>query len=134
MKPRQGALAEYARLPVDQLTLGPRHVIAVDAAGFTLAGFMSYQPLCHVAKLEGHQTIRMHTCSTSADDKVQRHLRCSRIVGPIPLHVKRSLPCAKWHIRLHWSIAQDCVYVTDLEPLQNCRRTYHSLVAKKRKP
>ncbi|KAF9036600.1 hypothetical protein BJ165DRAFT_1532722 [Panaeolus papilionaceus] len=64
-KTRQGALAEYARLPADHLMLRPPHVTPVEAAGLTLAGATSYQALFRIAKLEAHQTIFINGGSTA---------------------------------------------------------------------
>ncbi|PPQ72092.1 hypothetical protein CVT24_008379 [Panaeolus cyanescens] len=65
LKTRQGALAEYARIPADHLMLRPPNVTPVEASGLTLAGITSYQALFHIGKLEAHQTIFINGGSTS---------------------------------------------------------------------
>jgi len=54
---RQGALAEYIRLPADYFVLRPSNVTPVQAAGITLAAMTAYQGLIHVGKLESEQTV-----------------------------------------------------------------------------
>ena len=49
---RQGALAEYIRVPSDHFVLRPSNITPVQAAGITLAAMTSYQALIHVGKLE----------------------------------------------------------------------------------
>jgi len=54
---RQGALAEYIRLPSGSFVLRPSNITPVEAAGITLAGLTSYHALINIGKLEPEQTV-----------------------------------------------------------------------------
>ncbi|KAF9466323.1 hypothetical protein BDZ94DRAFT_1306315 [Collybia nuda] len=54
---RQGALAQYVKMPADFLVMRPSNVSPVEAAGITLAGQTAYQGLVDIAKLEAGQTV-----------------------------------------------------------------------------
>ena len=62
---RQGALAEYIRVPTDYFGLRPSNITPVQAAGITLAALTSYQALIHVGKLESEQTVFINGGSTA---------------------------------------------------------------------
>jgi NADPH:quinone reductase-like Zn-dependent oxidoreductase len=62
---RQGALAEYIRMPTDHFVLRPSNITPVQAAGITLAAITSYQALIHVGKLESEQTILVNGGSSA---------------------------------------------------------------------
>ena len=62
---RQGALAEYIRVPTDYFVLRPSNITPVQAAGITLAAMTSYQALIHVGKLESEQTILVNGGSSA---------------------------------------------------------------------
>lgn len=62
---RQGALAEYIRVPTDYFGLRPSNITRVQAAGITLAALTSYQALIHVGKLESEQTVFVNGGSTA---------------------------------------------------------------------
>lgn len=62
---RQGALAEYIRVPSDHFVLRPSNITPVQAAGITLAAMTSYQALIHVGKLESEQTILVNGGSSA---------------------------------------------------------------------
>jgi NADPH:quinone reductase-like Zn-dependent oxidoreductase len=53
----QGALAQYIKIPADNIAIRPPNVTPTQAAGICLAAMTSYQALFKVAKLEAGQTI-----------------------------------------------------------------------------
>lgn len=53
----QGALAQYIKVPADNIAIRPPNVTPTQAAGICLAAMTSYQALFKVAKLEAGQTI-----------------------------------------------------------------------------
>jgi NADPH:quinone reductase-like Zn-dependent oxidoreductase len=64
-KTRQGALAEYIRVPTDYIVLRPSNITPVQAAGITLVAMTSYQGLIHVGKLESEQTVLINGGSSA---------------------------------------------------------------------
>ncbi|OCH92073.1 NAD(P)-binding protein [Obba rivulosa] len=64
-KTRQGALAEYARLPAVNLLPRPPHVTPTQAAGLPTAGFTAYQCLFQHGALKKGQSIFVNGGSTS---------------------------------------------------------------------
>ncbi|KAF9476338.1 NAD(P)-binding protein [Pholiota conissans] len=61
----QGVLAEYTKIPADNIVLRPPNVTPTQAAGITLAALASYQALFKVAQLEAGQTIFINGGSSS---------------------------------------------------------------------
>ena len=70
-KMRQGALAEFIRVPTDYFVLRPSNITPVQAAGITLAAMTSYQALTHLGKLESEQTLLVNGGSTAVGSKSQ---------------------------------------------------------------
>jgi len=64
-KIKQGALAQYVRMPAEFLVVRPPNVSAVEAAGVTLAGQTAYQALFEMGKLEAGQTVFINGGSSS---------------------------------------------------------------------
>ena len=62
---RQGALAEYIRVPTDYFVLRPSNISPVQAAGITLTAMTSYQALINIGKLEPEQTILVNGGSSA---------------------------------------------------------------------
>jgi NADPH:quinone reductase-like Zn-dependent oxidoreductase len=62
---KQGALAQYARLPGSNIVKRPDDMSAVDAAGFALAGETAYVGLFEVCKLEPGQMVFVNGGSSS---------------------------------------------------------------------
>jgi len=62
---REGALAEYLRVPSSHVVSRPSNVTATEAAGFTLAGQTAWQSLFKLAKLEAGQTVFINGGSSS---------------------------------------------------------------------
>lgn len=65
MKNRQGALAQFTRVPASALVKRPPNITPTEAAGITVACLTSYQALFHIAKLEADQTIFVNGGSSS---------------------------------------------------------------------
>lgn len=64
IKTGQGALAQYTRVPADQLTHKPTNIEFTHAAGISLAAMTAYQGL-RLAQLEAGQTIFINGGSSS---------------------------------------------------------------------
>jgi len=62
---REGALAQYLRVPASHVVTRPSNVTATEAAGFTLAGQTAWQSLFNLAKLEAGQTVFINGGSSS---------------------------------------------------------------------
>ncbi|KAG6821093.1 hypothetical protein H0H93_007252 [Arthromyces matolae] len=62
---RQGSLAQYVRLPADNLVIRPPHVSPVEAAGVTLVAETAYEGLIDIAGLEEGQTVLINGGSSA---------------------------------------------------------------------
>jgi len=62
---RQGALAQYVRMPADNLVIRPPHVSPVEAAGITLVSETAYEGLIDIGKLEAGQTVLINGGSSA---------------------------------------------------------------------
>ncbi|KAF8644811.1 hypothetical protein AX16_008268 [Volvariella volvacea WC 439] len=64
-KTKQGALAEYVRVPASYLIKRPATVTPVQAAGITLVALTSWQALIHLGHLEEGQSVFVNGGSSS---------------------------------------------------------------------
>ena len=62
---RQGALAQYARIPSDYLVTRPSNVSPIEACGIPLAAQTAYQALIDIGQLEPGQTILVNGGSSA---------------------------------------------------------------------
>jgi NADPH:quinone reductase-like Zn-dependent oxidoreductase len=65
MKTGQGALAQFVRVPADNLVIRPHNVTPIQAAGLSLAGLTAYQVLHEIAEIEAEQTVFINGGSTA---------------------------------------------------------------------
>ncbi|KAI0639459.1 NAD-P-binding protein [Trametes polyzona] len=65
MRTRQGALAQYTRLPAVNLARRPKGITATQAAGFCLAGQTAYQAIVDMANVEEGQSVFVNGGSTA---------------------------------------------------------------------
>jgi len=62
---RQGALAEYIKVPADHICICPPNLTPVEAAGITLASLTAYQALKGIADIQAEQTVFINGGSTA---------------------------------------------------------------------
>ncbi|KAF8061553.1 hypothetical protein FPV67DRAFT_1704135 [Lyophyllum atratum] len=62
---RQGALAQYVRMPADHLVIRPPNVSPIEAAGITLVAETAYEGLIDIGKLEAGQTVLINGGSSA---------------------------------------------------------------------
>ncbi|KAI0669841.1 NAD-P-binding protein [Trametes maxima] len=65
LKTGQGALAQYTRVPAENLVVRPKNITPTQAAGLTLAGQTAYQALIGLAGLEEGQSVFINGGSTA---------------------------------------------------------------------
>jgi len=61
----QGAIAQYVRVPADNIVSRPPNITPIQAAGVTLTALTSYQALYNTARLEPEQTILINGGSSA---------------------------------------------------------------------
>ena len=61
----QGALAQYTRLPAENLAHRPSNVSVTQAAGFSVAGLAAYQALTDIGRLKAGQALFINGGSTA---------------------------------------------------------------------
>jgi len=81
-KTKEGALAQYTRLPGDHVARVPDRISTVDAAGLALAGETALQCLVNFAGVEAGQTVLINGGSSG--------------VGVLAVQMAKALGCTVW--------------------------------------
>lgn len=65
IRTKQGALAQYARVPATHIAPRPAHLKPTEAAGLGLAGYTAYEALFSVGQLEQGQNVFVNGGTTA---------------------------------------------------------------------